>query len=187
MPANERMDALVEKAVELGAARIQPLHCERSVLRLAGERAERRREHWQAVAVAASEQSGRTRVPEVAPVRALLGWLAALPGAPAGPGQDAAPGTSPPDRWLLSLDEQALPIAQHLARHLVRQTPGRPAGPPGNAPGALCVLSGPEGGLTAEEQAAARACGFAPVSLGPRTLRADTAPLAALAWIAASL
>ncbi|MDP3086339.1 MAG: RsmE family RNA methyltransferase, partial [Rubrivivax sp.] len=48
MPANERMDILVEKATELGVACIQPLVCERSVLRLSGERAERRREHWQA-------------------------------------------------------------------------------------------------------------------------------------------
>jgi 16S rRNA (uracil1498-N3)-methyltransferase len=81
MPANERMDILVEKATELGVAAIQPLLCERSVLRLAGERAERKREHWQAVAVAASEQCGRTRVPVVEPVRALGAWLAMRPAA----------------------------------------------------------------------------------------------------------
>ena len=63
MPANERMDTLVEKATELGVAAIQPLRCERSVLRLAGDRAQRKREHWQAIAVAACEQCGRTRVP----------------------------------------------------------------------------------------------------------------------------
>jgi 16S rRNA (uracil1498-N3)-methyltransferase len=66
MPANERMDWLVEKATELGVAAIRPLVCERSVLRLDGERAERKRAHWQAIAVAAAEQCGRTRVPEVA-------------------------------------------------------------------------------------------------------------------------
>ena len=65
MPANERMDWLVEKATELGAAAIRPLVCERSVLRLDGERAERKRAHWQGIAVAAAEQCGRTRVPEV--------------------------------------------------------------------------------------------------------------------------
>ncbi|HEX4234059.1 MAG TPA: RsmE family RNA methyltransferase, partial [Caldimonas sp.] len=59
VPANDRMDALVEKAGELGAAAIQPLVCARSVLRLAGERAEVRRRHWQAVAASASEQCGR--------------------------------------------------------------------------------------------------------------------------------
>jgi 16S rRNA (uracil1498-N3)-methyltransferase len=79
MPANERMDTLVEKATELGVAVLQPLLCERSVLRLSGERAERRQAHWQGVAVAACEQSGRTRVPEVAPIRTLAEWLAGSP------------------------------------------------------------------------------------------------------------
>ncbi|MDE2564147.1 MAG: 16S rRNA (uracil(1498)-N(3))-methyltransferase, partial [Burkholderiales bacterium] len=78
MPANERMDAVVEKATELGVAAIQPLLTERSVLRLAGERAQRKVAHWQAVAEAACEQCGRARVPQVAPVRPLAEWLAAL-------------------------------------------------------------------------------------------------------------
>ena len=56
MPANERMDVLVEKATELGVARVQPLLTHRSVLRLGGDRADRKREHWQAVAQAACEQ-----------------------------------------------------------------------------------------------------------------------------------
>ncbi len=93
VPANDRMDALVEKAVELGAAAIVPLVCERSVLRLEGERAARRIAHWQAVAVAACEQCGRNRVPAVAPFAALPAWLRGLPPA----GADAAGA-----RWLLS-------------------------------------------------------------------------------------
>jgi 16S rRNA (uracil1498-N3)-methyltransferase len=76
MPANERMDWLVEKAAELGVASIQPLLAERSVLRLAGERAEKKQAHWQGVAVAACEQSGRNRVPTVWPVQPLQAWLA---------------------------------------------------------------------------------------------------------------
>jgi 16S rRNA (uracil1498-N3)-methyltransferase len=79
MPANERMDTLVEKATELGVAVLQPLHCERSVLRLSGERAAKKIAHWQGVAEAACEQSGRTRVPQVAPVLSLHEWLANLP------------------------------------------------------------------------------------------------------------
>ena len=71
MPANERMDFLVEKATELGVATIQPLQCARSVLRLDGERAQRRGAHWQAVAAAAAEQCGRSVVPQVEPVREL--------------------------------------------------------------------------------------------------------------------
>lgn len=160
MPANERMDALVEKATELGVARVQPLLAERSVLRLQGERAERKREHWQAVAAAACEQCGRARVPVVEPVRTLATWLEALRGEPVVP---AAPPAQGP-RWLLSLAADAPPLATQPLT------------------GAPTLLSGPEGGLAPDEEDAARAAGFVAVSLGPRVLRADTAPLAALAW-----
>jgi 16S rRNA (uracil1498-N3)-methyltransferase len=151
MPANERMDWLAEKATELGAASLQPLLAERSVLRLAGERAEKKRSHWQGVAVAACEQCGRNRVPPVHPIQALPAWLSA---APAG------------HRLLLSLQPDSAPLPQHLAT--------LDTGP-------VIFLSGPEGGLSAAEEQAARNQGFVPVSLGSRTLRAETAPLAALA------
>lgn len=170
MPANERMDALVEKATELGVAVLQPLLCERAVLRLEGERAERRRAHWQAVAVAACEQSGRACVPVVAPVLSLPAWLAAR-GAPEA---STHPGPGP-QRLVLSLR----PDAQPLATRGADPPPGAPL-----PPTPVLALSGPEGGLSPAEEDAARAAGFQPVTLGPRTLRADTAPLALLAWLA---
>lgn len=151
VPANERMDWLVEKATELGVASIQPLLAERSVLKLKGERAEKKRAHWQGIAIAACEQCGRNRVPEVRESLALPDWVRTL-----------GPGT----RLLLSLQTGTQPLQQALAA----------AGQ-----GPVTFLSGPEGGLTATEEAAALAHGFAPVTLGPRTLRAETAPLAALA------
>jgi 16S rRNA (uracil1498-N3)-methyltransferase len=154
MPANERMDALIEKATELGAATIQPLVCERSVLRVAGERAQRKAAHWRAVAVAACEQCGRNRVPPIEAPVALPDWLRASAAVAANA------------RWLLSLDD-----AQ----------PWPPARSGGDA---VVLLSGPEGGFTAGEEAAARAAGFVACSLGARVLRSDTAPLAALAWLA---
>ncbi len=76
MPANERMDWLVEKATELGVTAIWPLLAERTVLRLSGERAEKKRGHWQGIAEAACEQCGRNRVPPVQPPQALAAWLA---------------------------------------------------------------------------------------------------------------
>lgn len=87
--ANDAMDYAVRKATELGAAAIQPLRTARSAPLPAGERSDRRRGHWQEVAVAACEQCGRNRVPEVAPLVDLGSWLAAAPGpgfvlAPAG-------------------------------------------------------------------------------------------------------
>lgn len=76
VPANERMDWLVEKATELGVAAVQPLLTERSVVRLGGERADKRRLHWQGIAIAACEQSGRNRLPEIRPILTLTEWLA---------------------------------------------------------------------------------------------------------------
>ena len=163
MPANDRVDALVEKATELGAAALWPLMSERSVLRLQGERAARRRAHWQGVAAAACEQCGRARVPRVHPVQALASWWTPRP-AP------HAPSTA---RWVLSTAANAPPVAQVAGPALANL----PAG------GAVMVLSGPEGGLAPAELEAAVAAGFMAVSLGPRILRADTAPLAVLAWL----
>ena len=157
MPANERMDWLVEKATEIGVNSVQPLHTSRSVLRLSGERAEKKQNHWQSVAVAACEQCGGNRVPTVAPVRDLAAWLKTLPTAT--PNQSEL-------RCLLSLAEGNQPLTHALA-HL-----------PADA--AVCFLSGPEGGLTAQEEALAIASGFSPVTLGPRVLRAETAALTAL-------
>ena len=75
IPANERMDWLVEKATELGCASIQPLVTARGILRVAGERAEKKKEHWQAIAAAACEQSGRNRVPVVHEPVAFAEWV----------------------------------------------------------------------------------------------------------------
>lgn len=75
LATGDKMDWIVQKAVELGVSAIQPIQAERSVLRLAGERADKRRAHWQQVAVSACEQSGRNRVPEVAAPLPLAQWL----------------------------------------------------------------------------------------------------------------
>lgn len=77
LATGDKMDWVVQKAVELGASAIQPVQAERSVLRLAGERADKRQAHWQQVAVAACEQCGRNRIPALRPLQPLLNWLAA--------------------------------------------------------------------------------------------------------------
>ena len=159
MPANERMDWLVEKATELGVASIQPLMSERSVLRLKAERADKKLAHWRGVAIATSEQCGRSRVPVMREVATLGDWL-----------KTTARQTTAPDagaRLLLSLQPGTQPLAQAAGgMH------------------ALTFLSGPEGGLSPAEEAAAISCGFIPVTLGPRVLRAETAPLACLSFVA---
>jgi 16S rRNA (uracil1498-N3)-methyltransferase len=149
--ANERMDWLVEKATELGVASITPLVAERSVLKLKGERADKKLAHWQGVAVAAAEQCGRNRVPVVHAAVTLNEWL-----------KQAADG----ERWVLSLAQGTQALSQMAGK------------------AAVTVLSGPEGGLSPAEEATALASGFRPVTLGPRVLRAETAPLAVLAALA---
>lgn len=76
LASGDKMDWIVQKAVELGVAAIVPVQAERSVLRLAGERAAKRVEHWQQVSISACEQSGRNRVPLVAPICGLRDYLA---------------------------------------------------------------------------------------------------------------
>ncbi|THF60677.1 16S rRNA (uracil(1498)-N(3))-methyltransferase [Pseudothauera rhizosphaerae] len=77
LASGDKMDWIVQKATELGAAGVVPVTAARSVLRLAGERAEKRLAHWRQVAVAACEQCGRNRLPDVEPIVALDDYLAA--------------------------------------------------------------------------------------------------------------
>ena len=155
--AGERMEWLIEKATELGVASITPIEAERSVMRLKADRATKRQERWQAIAASACEQCGRNRVPVIHAPIDLAGWAKgnALPQA---------------QRLVLSLADgtQPLPVALQA-----RSSAAQP----------VVFLSGPEGGLSAAEETLARTLGFAPVTLGPRVLRAETAPLAALAWL----
>ncbi|MEZ2746763.1 16S rRNA (uracil(1498)-N(3))-methyltransferase [Halopseudomonas bauzanensis] len=78
MSRGERMDWAIQKAVELGVAQITPLFTERCEVRLQGERADKRQQHWQQVAISACEQCGRSVVPTVNPPVALTDWLATL-------------------------------------------------------------------------------------------------------------
>lgn len=73
--SGERMDYTLQKAVELGVAAIQPIAARRSVVKLAGERADKRVAHWQGVVASACEQCGRNRVPEVTTPLPLADWL----------------------------------------------------------------------------------------------------------------
>ncbi|MBA3034267.1 MAG: 16S rRNA (uracil(1498)-N(3))-methyltransferase [Gammaproteobacteria bacterium] len=80
LPSGDKMDWVVEKSVELGVAAIQPVAAKRSVIRLSGERMDRRITHWNNIASAACEQCGRNQVPVVAPVLDLPRYLAQTKG-----------------------------------------------------------------------------------------------------------
>jgi len=150
--SGERMDFTLQKAVELGVSAIQPLETVRSIVHLDASRAAKRVAHWQAVVISACEQCGRSRVPIVEPLRELEGWVRTLEGRPEGS-----------LRLLLS------PHATARLGELERPTAG------------VTLLAGPEGGFAPDEEMDVRAAEFTAVRLGPRTLRTETAALAALA------
>jgi 16S rRNA (uracil1498-N3)-methyltransferase len=156
--AAERMDWLIEKAVELGAASLTPIITARTQQRLTGQQADKKHAHWQAVAAAASEQCGRNRLLTVHAPLPLQSLAAANSSA----------------RWLLLPAAGATPAPLPLRAALDALAPGAP----------VTLLSGPEGGFTPQEQTAAQAARWQPVTLGERILRAETAPLAALAVLA---
>ena len=144
----ERMDVAIQKSVELGVHAIAPLMTQRSVVQLKPDRLEKRMGHWRGIVIGACEQSGRSRLPSLAPPSSLGDWLAAHPGG-------------------LMLHHQATQTLTDMAA---------PAG-------SLHLLIGPEGGLSGPEQAQAAGAGFEAVRLGPRVLRTETAPIAALASV----
>ena len=164
MPANDRMDWLVEKATELGVRRITPLISQHSVLRLQGERAEKKLAHWQAVAISACEQCGRNTLPQIEALQNLSTWLQS--------------------DWVAHLQntQDAHSAIQAAVLSLHPSTQGLSEWATKNQSTSWLLLSGPEGGLNDEEDALARAKGFAAVNLGDRVLRAETAALAALAY-----
>ena len=156
LSSGDRMDMTLQKAVELGVSSIQPVATERSVVKLKDERAQRRVEHWQNLVIAACEQCGRNRIPQVAPLLGLPEWLSRL----------AAPMADNEARLLLA---PAAPVSLKDLAVIARMT----------------LLVGPEGGLSPVEIQLAHSRGFRPVRLGPRVLRTETAALAALSAIQA--
>ena len=160
VPRGDRMDFIVQKATELGVARIVPVLSQRSVVRLDKAQAQSKAIHWRAVAVSACEQCGRNRLPVIEAAQPLLNYLG-----------DSAPGAG----LRLVLEPESAPLAAAAAH-----------GPAAaSAPGVVEVqiAIGPEGGFAPDELEAFRVAEFSPVGLGPRILRTETAAIAALVWL----
>lgn len=168
IPANDRMDWLVEKATELGVSSITPIVTERCVVRLKSERAIKKQQHWQAIAISACEQSGRNTVPTIDAIQSFDAW-------------QAKQSTAAQSAFLVLTPENAkLGLAQWIT-DVFQQTEGDAM--QNTMPKNVYVLTGPEGGLSPRELEQAISMGFVPVSLGSRVLRSETAPLAALALL----
>lgn len=154
----ERMDTCLTKLVELGVGRIVPLLAERSVVRLEGERAEKRRERYRAQVRAAVQQCRANQVPVVDSICSL-------------------------DQALALTAQNELKLVFWEGARAVPLRSALPAQPPAGA----AMLVGPEGGLSSAEVEEATASGFTAVGLGPRILRADTAAVAGAAILAYAL
>ncbi len=146
----ERMDLAVQKSVELGVDEITPLFSKHSVVRLGGDRLEKRQQHWRKIIISACEQSGRCRIPVLHNAVDIDIWL----------------GTSH-QGMCLTLDPESKTSICSLKQPTDK----------------INLLIGPEGGLSENEIIAAKNNGFEGICLGPRILRTETAPLAAIAAI----
>ena len=153
----EKMDLVVQKATELGVARIVPVASAHAVVRLDGERRDSRRGRWRKIASEATRQCGRADIPDIAEILT----------------PEAAFSAAPPHALRLIFDERDDPPL----RQLLGSAP----------PVEVVAAVGPEGGFAPAEVEAARSAGFLPAGLGPRVLRAETAAIAALAMLSVAL
>lgn len=151
VPKGKKAEFLVQKCCELGVRRLIPLGCERSVVKLAQE-GSHKTERWRSVALESSKQCGRTYVTEVSEVVSFKGLVE----------MESIRDYRP--RLFASTGPEAVVLSEVI---------GGDTGPGG----VLCII-GPEGGFTEEETEVAVRSGCAPVSLGPRVLRTETAAVA---------
>lgn len=154
LAGGDKMDWIIEKAVETGAAIITPIECDRSVVKLKSEpkRLEKRMLHWQAIAQAACEQCDRSVIPKVTPIQ--------YP-------RDAFKQSKAGLKILLSPTSNDS-LHQFLNRH---------------SPQSIAIAIGPEGGFSREEEASAKEAGFMTLSLGPRIVRTETAGIVTISAV----
>lgn len=150
MGKGEKMDWVIQKAVELGVTRITPVATERSVIELKGERADKRHARFLDIAIGACEQSGRNVLPHIDTIMPL---------------------------------DDALAQADAALKWVLHPRPGPAPAPLIATQSSAAVLIGPEGGLSDHEVEAAISAGFIPLTLGPRVLRTETAPIVALSLL----
>jgi 16S rRNA (uracil1498-N3)-methyltransferase len=164
----DRFEWAIEKATELGVARITPILARRTEKHLALA-AEKRVARWRRIALESAKQSRRTDIPEILSPTPL----------PAALSREAAP-----TRILLSETEQSLTLASAMSRV---PHPSQSYRDGWDVQGSLALAIGPEGGWTPQEMTLFTQHAWTPVTLGPRILRAETAAIAALAIASAHL
>ena len=153
LPKQDKMELIVQKAVELGAYQVIPVSTRRSVVKLDEKKAQKKAERWQQIAVSAAKQAGRGYIPEVAPVVSY---------------RQAVERAKELDVILIPYElERGMQATKKIIKAV---RPGQ----------SIAVFIGPEGGFEKEEVEQALGCGARAVTLGRRILRTETAGLTAL-------
>ena len=180
----DRMDWLVQKSIELGVRKITPLFTERSEVKLDTQRAAKKVRHWREIVRSACEQSGQNIIAEIdLPTNLSTVIQQAV---------ETRPANNVADDTVGNVAEKAASNAADNSDYGVILDPladnslaGRIAAHTGPFPKSVLLLSGPEGGFTTDEVAFAQDCGILPATIGPRILRTETAPLAAVSLLQA--
>ena len=157
LPKGDKLELIIQKAVELGISRVVPVAMERSVVQLSGAKAEARVQRWQRIAQEAAKQSRRGCIPSVSPIVSLAEALEELP-----------------ERNLVLLpweEERSRGLKEILLSPQAQKAAG------------ITLIIGPEGGLPEKELLMAKNKGAIPLSLGPRILRTETAAIATVAIV----
>ena len=154
LPKSDKMDYIVQKAVELGIRGVYPMDAEHSVVQYDQAKKNKRQERWQKISVEAAKQCGRAIVPIVEPIRNLATILAGI--------------AAETVVLMLYEGQTAQGLKQALAEHHAKD---------------YLLLVGPEGGFSAKEVALCQSHGACIVTLGPRILRTETAALAGVSIV----
>ena len=164
LPKGDKMETIIQKCVELGAARIVPMETSRCVVKLDPKGRAKKVERWQKIAQSASEQCQRSRIPEIAPV---MSWAQAL--------EDAGGGQKPQNRVrnVIAYEEE---MGAEGLKMLLTDARERKIDE-------IRVFVGPEGGFAQKEVDQAMDSGVQPISLGRRILRTETAGMALVAAV----
>lgn len=156
LPKADKMELVIQKAVELGVYEVIPVASRRCVVKLDAKKEKSKLARWQQIAEAAAKQSKRRIIPQIGPVMSMKEALA----------------------HAASMDLKLFPyeLAEGMAR--TKELIGSAA-----AGGTIAVFIGPEGGFEEDEVKAAEEAGFVPITLGRRILRTETAGFTVLAWL----
>jgi 16S rRNA (uracil1498-N3)-methyltransferase len=165
IPKGKNMDLIVQKAVEIGAAEIEPIISDRTIVQLDSESASQKQTKWQQIAIEAAKQCGQNWLPRVHAPKKLAEFFSASERA-----------------FDLRLIGSLQPGAQHFKKILETYLSEQ-----GDRPRSILMLVGPEGDFTPAELALARRHGCQPITLGPIILRVETAAIYCLSILSYEL